>query len=70
MLRSGFFFGLYETKSLFLVLLVRHDAEDELIGFLHAVFADAGQIVDAAIYVVVDDAFDRGDGFLFHGEDR
>ena len=61
--------------SSFLVLhsdvscLVGHDVEHEAVGFVHAARADAGEVADALVDVLVDDAFDGGDGAAFHGHD-
>ena len=48
--------------------LVSHDLEHATIGFIHGLFADFGQIANAAVHAVVDDALDGGDAFALHGE--
>ena len=49
-------------------LLVSHDVEHEAIGHVHTPRADGGEVVNATIHVVVDDAFDRCDIFVLHGQ--
>ena len=49
--------------------LAGHDVEDHLVGGAHGVGADDGEVADAAVDVVVDDALGAGDVAAFHGED-
>ena len=50
-------------------VLAGHDVEDHLVGGAHGVGADDGEVADAAVDVVVDDALGAGDVAAFHGED-
>ena len=45
-----------------------HDIEHHLVGLVHAVCPDAGEVVDATIDIVLDDAFDVGDVTVLDGE--
>ena len=48
--------------------LAGHDVEDHLVGGAHGVGADDGEVADAAVDVVVDDALGTGDVAAFHGQ--
>ena len=50
------------------LVLAGHDVEDHLVGGAHGVGADDGEVADAAVDVVVDDALGAGDVAAFHGE--
>ena len=49
-----------------LAALVGHDAEYHFVGDAHAVGTDGGEVVDAAVYAVVDDALGTGDALAIH----
>ena len=47
---------------------MRHDVEDEAVGLVHSAAADGGEVVYAAVHVVLDDALGRGDITVLDGE--
>ena len=51
-------------------LLMSHDVEHHVVGDTHGIGTDGGEVVDAAIYIVVDDALGRSDTTTLHGEQR
>ncbi len=44
-----------------------HDLEDEAVGFVHAAAAAGGEIADATVHVVVNDAFVLTYAVALHG---
>ena len=48
---------------------MRHNIQYQLVCFVHALRADSGEVTDATIYVVVNDAFYRGYALVFHSQD-
>ena len=47
-----------------------HDVEHHVVGGTHGIGTDGGEVVDAAVYIVVDDALGRSDTTALHGEQR
>ena len=47
-----------------------HDLEHHVVGLAHSIGTNTRQVMDAAVDVVVDDAFRRGDALALHGEQR
>ena len=43
-----------------LLAFVSHDVEHHVVGFVHCFAANLGEVANAAVYVVVYDAFHRG----------
>lgn len=49
--------------------LVGHDVQHHVVGNAHGIGTNARKVVDAAVNVVVDDAFGTADAFTFHGKE-
>ena len=47
-----------------------HDVEHHVVGGTHGIGTDGREVVDAAVYIVVDDALGRSDATALHGEQR
>ena len=45
-----------------------HDVEHHVVGLAHGLLANAGQVADAAVHVLVDDAFGGGDMLALDAE--
>ena len=50
----------YKTKLLLAPAFVRHDVEHHVVGGAHGFLADAGEVVDALVHVLVDDTLGGG----------
>ena len=48
--------------------LAGHDVQHQFVCLVHAFRTDESQIADAAVHIVIDDTFDRGDAFVLHGQ--
>ena len=50
------------------MFLAGHDVEDHLVGGAHGVGTDDGEVADAAVHIVVDNALGARDVAALHGE--
>ncbi len=50
-------------------MLVSHDVQYHLVGFIHTFRTDTGQIPDAQVYIIFDDTFYGCHTFVLYGQD-